>query len=429
MTRAHGGARGAPADHAARRHARPRGDPRRAAGAGRPRAERRPTSTRTWSSSPVCSCWSRPLGPKTPPRGVLFPRAKLGRVPGRRRDLGPHVLCLPVRHLVRPMRRRLCAQAGQTAAEYMGVLLVVSVIIAAVATTQVGTQIRDEMSRIVCEIVGGDCGEPEQAAEALRLRHRAGDREDHHQRRLQCQAGQRQARGRCRVHAPEARRRQGRDDLQAGDQRRRRREDQEVPRCRGQGRAGLERHVRAPERRGGQQVRASRSRTRRKAIALSPLNRFGIGGEPHIDFPPIESVSYEQTGGISVGADLEQQRRLRQRLARVRGRARVQAQPDQWRDHGVLQDQRQGAGRGRDAADRAGLHRRAERRTDALGDLGQGSQRDEAESPGRGRVRGRCGRPSQPQGPAGRAEVHRCRSTSRPTRAAARSSSSRSTSR
>ena len=55
------------------------------------------------------------------------------------------------------MRRRLCAQVGQTAAEYMGVLLVVSVIIAAVATTQVGTQIRDEMKRIVCEIFGGDC--------------------------------------------------------------------------------------------------------------------------------------------------------------------------------------------------------------------------------------------------------------------------------
>jgi hypothetical protein len=61
------------------------------------------------------------------------------------------------------MRRRLCAQAGQTAAEYMGVLLVVSVIIAAVATTQVGRQIREEMSRIVCEIFGGDCGEPEQS--------------------------------------------------------------------------------------------------------------------------------------------------------------------------------------------------------------------------------------------------------------------------
>ena len=43
------------------------------------------------------------------------------------------------------MRRRLCAQAGQTAAEYMGLLLVISVIIAAVATTTVGTQIRDEM--------------------------------------------------------------------------------------------------------------------------------------------------------------------------------------------------------------------------------------------------------------------------------------------
>ena len=40
-----------------------------------------------------------------------------------------------------------------------------------------------------------------------------------------------------------------------------------------------------------------------KAIALAPLNRFGIGGErPHIDFPPIESVSYEQSGGVSGSA-------------------------------------------------------------------------------------------------------------------------------
>ena len=37
----HGGAGGAAADHAARRHARPRGDPRRAAGTGRPGADRR----------------------------------------------------------------------------------------------------------------------------------------------------------------------------------------------------------------------------------------------------------------------------------------------------------------------------------------------------------------------------------------------------
>ena len=66
MTRAHGGAGRAAADHAARRHARPRGDPRRAAGARRPRAERRRPRRATWSSSPGCSCWSLAPSARTP---------------------------------------------------------------------------------------------------------------------------------------------------------------------------------------------------------------------------------------------------------------------------------------------------------------------------------------------------------------------------
>jgi Bacterial TSP3 repeat len=44
------------------------------------------------------------------------------------------------------------SQRGQTAAEYMGVLLVVSVIIAAVSTTNVGTAIARQLDRLVCEI-------------------------------------------------------------------------------------------------------------------------------------------------------------------------------------------------------------------------------------------------------------------------------------
>jgi Flp pilus assembly pilin Flp len=44
---------------------------------------------------------------------------------------------------------------GQTAAEYMGVLLVVSVIIAAVATTGVGGQIVSKMTHIVDQISSG----------------------------------------------------------------------------------------------------------------------------------------------------------------------------------------------------------------------------------------------------------------------------------
>ena len=47
---------------------------------------------------------------------------------------------------------------GQTAAEYVGVLLVVSVIIAAVATTGVGHDITDKLSDLVRDISGGDSG-------------------------------------------------------------------------------------------------------------------------------------------------------------------------------------------------------------------------------------------------------------------------------
>jgi Flp pilus assembly pilin Flp len=47
-------------------------------------------------------------------------------------------------------------ERGQTAAEYMGVLLVVSVIIAAVANTKVGDQIVDKIKDIVDKIAGGE---------------------------------------------------------------------------------------------------------------------------------------------------------------------------------------------------------------------------------------------------------------------------------
>ena len=47
---------------------------------------------------------------------------------------------------------------GQTAAEYVGVLLVVSVIIAAVATTDVGHDITSKLSSLVGDIAGGDSG-------------------------------------------------------------------------------------------------------------------------------------------------------------------------------------------------------------------------------------------------------------------------------
>jgi Flp pilus assembly pilin Flp len=45
---------------------------------------------------------------------------------------------------------------GQTAAEYAGVLLVVSVVIAAVATTSLGHDITDKLSSLVSDIAGGN---------------------------------------------------------------------------------------------------------------------------------------------------------------------------------------------------------------------------------------------------------------------------------
>jgi hypothetical protein len=51
---------------------------------------------------------------------------------------------------------RMLQSRGQTAAEYMGVLLVVSAIIAAVATTDIGHDISHRLSELVRDIAGGD---------------------------------------------------------------------------------------------------------------------------------------------------------------------------------------------------------------------------------------------------------------------------------
>jgi len=63
---------------------------------------------------------------------------------------------------VRQMRR-FRHEAGQTAAEYMGVLLVVSVIIAAVSTTGIGKEITGKMSELVGFIASGKDGKQEAA--------------------------------------------------------------------------------------------------------------------------------------------------------------------------------------------------------------------------------------------------------------------------
>ena len=56
------------------------------------------------------------------------------------------------------------SERGQTAAEYLGALLVISVIVAAIATTTLGTQITASMHKLVCNIAGQDCGAPPENA-------------------------------------------------------------------------------------------------------------------------------------------------------------------------------------------------------------------------------------------------------------------------
>jgi hypothetical protein len=58
--------------------------------------------------------------------------------------------------LVTRLAERARENRGQTAAEYMGVLLVVSVIIAGVSQTKIGDQIVEKMKHLVDQIAGGN---------------------------------------------------------------------------------------------------------------------------------------------------------------------------------------------------------------------------------------------------------------------------------
>jgi hypothetical protein len=61
---------------------------------------------------------------------------------------------MPERLALALVRARLAH--GQTAAEYVGVLLVVSAIIVGVATTDVGHDITEKLSQLVRDIAGGN---------------------------------------------------------------------------------------------------------------------------------------------------------------------------------------------------------------------------------------------------------------------------------
>ena len=51
----------------------------------------------------------------------------------------------------------LRSDRGQTAAEYMGVLLVVSLLVAALATSSVASGLSEQVAALVCDIGGGAC--------------------------------------------------------------------------------------------------------------------------------------------------------------------------------------------------------------------------------------------------------------------------------
>jgi hypothetical protein len=206
------------------------------------------------------------------------------------------------------MRRRLCAQAGQTAAEYLGGLLIVSVIIAALSTTSVGTQITAEMKRIVCEITGGDCGEPP---------------EDMPPEPSNCVVSE--ATDKVTI--------KGAVDLkwftvklESGvEYTRQKRANGEVAMTfKLANNAGLAERIKKlmdvtvkggpassvtfllPDdeaaNRFGDQIEESA-----KAMALAPVQRFGIGDEYEIDidWPPIETVQFEYTGGAGASAEVD----------------------------------------------------------------------------------------------------------------------------
>ncbi len=79
-------------------------------------------------------------------------------------DLGPGTLAGPARrpyvgHVFWVRVYLLRATRGQTAAEYVGVLLVVSVIIAAIVATDIGHDLTHKLSSLVRDISGGDSGQ------------------------------------------------------------------------------------------------------------------------------------------------------------------------------------------------------------------------------------------------------------------------------
>jgi hypothetical protein len=207
------------------------------------------------------------------------------------------------------MRERLRGQCGQTAAEYLGALLILSVIVAAVANTHVGQRITREMQRLVCEIAGGgDCDALVEDEAAL-------------PEPSDCVVAEATSKltvnGEFSVRVYKVR-------LEGGvEYTRQKRANGKVAMSFKLGTSGgvgamLKKYVDgtlklgpnstatfvlpddAAANRFAQQIKDSA-----KAIAMSPVTRYTGGPEPHIDWPPLESVSFEYTGGVSATSEVE----------------------------------------------------------------------------------------------------------------------------
>jgi hypothetical protein len=76
------------------------------------------------------------------------------------------------------MLRRISTQAGQTATEYLGLLLLVATVVFLLATTEAALKIPNRVSELVCQIAGGECAPQANAPRRLRpaatfVQHRA----------------------------------------------------------------------------------------------------------------------------------------------------------------------------------------------------------------------------------------------------------------
>ena len=107
-------------------------------------------------------------GPEPGPTAERDPPHRVGWAPG--------LLSRSARATRLPGMPRLRSAAGQVAAEYMGGLLLVAVVIAALIGSQLHTHIAVEVQRAICKITGSSaCGEPGVPQAGASGDHKPGD--------------------------------------------------------------------------------------------------------------------------------------------------------------------------------------------------------------------------------------------------------------